>query len=254
MEENKNNKLLKKANEEKYKWSKKYEDLMAEKKAVEKECRQINRKYNELKAENERIIKRAEKKGQLLLADYAALKSRAQGLVDALDSISHAPVPANEREYILWFVTAKNIAGGAISEWDAANEVQSWNQDKEPPQPESITALKIIQQIKSFTDPQGFIKQLCDEVLGKEVEVITNLTNEELQENINKIKYRIKLHAENENLKQYLWNLVHAVGRLLDDKYSEGDELVRNELWRAMHRSGDQAREYLQNLHTPTTK
>ena len=44
---------------------------------------------------------------------------RGHRILDVLEKIAHAPVPANEREYMSWFVTAKNIAGGAISEWEA---------------------------------------------------------------------------------------------------------------------------------------
>lgn len=54
-----------------------------------------------------------------------------QRLLDVLKSIEHAPVPANDREYISWFVTAKNIAGGAISDYEAENEVQQWKGEGE---------------------------------------------------------------------------------------------------------------------------
>lgn len=65
---------------------------------------------------------------------YTALKDKAQErekvLVEALEKILHAPVPANDREYMSWFVTAKNVAGGAISEWEAAKEVASYTHGK----------------------------------------------------------------------------------------------------------------------------
>jgi hypothetical protein len=51
-------------------------------------------------------------------------------LLDVLQKIVHAPVPANEREYISWFVTAKNIAGGAISDYEADREVRQWKGGK----------------------------------------------------------------------------------------------------------------------------
>lgn len=64
------------------------------------------------------------------IAGAAAEHERAQGqirnLLDTLEKIVHAPVPANEREYISWFVTAKNIAGGTISAYEAEVEVQQW--------------------------------------------------------------------------------------------------------------------------------
>lgn len=76
---------------------------------------------------------------------------------------------------------------------------------------------------------------------------ITKFSDEELQAIAAETKLRIHLQAKNSNLRDHLWALVHAVGRLLDDKYSEGDEKVRNQLWTDMHRTGDKAREYLQN-------
>lgn len=42
-----------------------------------------------------------------------------------------------------------------------------WAEEKPFAESEAITAIKIIQQIKAFTDPKGFIKQLCDQVLGQ---------------------------------------------------------------------------------------
>ena len=49
------------------------------------------------------------------------------------------------------------------------NEKAKWGRiDKHTTSPESITALKIIQQIKSMTDPEGFVKKLCDHVLRKD--------------------------------------------------------------------------------------
>jgi hypothetical protein len=53
---------------------------------------------------------------------------RIKSLRDTLEQIIHAPVPANEREYMAWFVTAKNVAGGAISNDDAEIEVAGYNQ------------------------------------------------------------------------------------------------------------------------------
>lgn len=79
---------------------------------------------------------------------------------------------------------------------------------------------------------------------------ITKFSDEELQAISAETKLRIHLQAKNSNLRDHLWALVYAVGRLLDDKYSEGDEKVRNQLWTDMHRTGDKAREYLQNSET----
>lgn len=75
---------------------------------------------------------------------------------------------------------------------------------------------------------------------------ITALSEEALDDQIEMLKEKIKLRTQNEFLQNHLWELVHAVGRLLDDKYTEGDEAVRKHLWTAMHHTGDKAREYLQ--------
>lgn len=53
---------------------------------------------------------------------------RIQSLRDTLEQIIHAPVPANDREYMSWFVAAKNIAGGAISDDDAEVEVAKYKE------------------------------------------------------------------------------------------------------------------------------
>lgn len=65
-----------------------------------------------------------------LQAELRQEKEQVKVLVDALEKIVHAPVPANEREYMSWFVTAKNVAGGAISDWEAAKEVASYTQGR----------------------------------------------------------------------------------------------------------------------------
>lgn len=82
------------------------------------------------------------------------------------------------------------------------------------------------------------------------MEDITKLSEEQLQQKSSELAYRIRLHAANQNLKDALWALIHAVGRLLDDKYSEGDAAVRKQLWTAMHRTADEAREYLQKMES----
>lgn len=61
-------------------------------------------------------------------SNYSALKERAEKLLTVLESIVHAPVPANGNEYISWFITAKNIAGGAISEWNAVEQIAAWKE------------------------------------------------------------------------------------------------------------------------------
>lgn len=53
---------------------------------------------------------------------------RAQILLDTLEKIVHAPVPANADEYISWFITAKNIAGGALSEYVANIELAKYKE------------------------------------------------------------------------------------------------------------------------------
>jgi hypothetical protein len=79
---------------------------------------------------------------------------------------------------------------------------------------------------------------------------VTKLSEKELEYLSDQFKEKISLHAKNANLRQHLWALVHAVGRLLDDKYSEGDAAVRNQLWKDMHNTGDAAREYLQDIES----
>lgn len=81
---------------------------------------------------------------------------------------------------------------------------------------------------------------------------ITKFSDAELKAIGEETKKRIDLRIKNSRLTEHLWELVHAVGRLLDDKYSEGDEKVRNQLWRDMHRTADNAREYLHSLDKPT--
>jgi hypothetical protein len=80
------------------------------------------------------------------------------------------------------------------------------------------------------------------------MEDITKLSDEQLSKLICETEARVKLRIEKCALQQYLWDLVHAVGRLLDDKYSDGDELTRQNLWSDMHKTADLAREYLQNI------
>lgn len=58
------------------------------------------------------------------------LEQRASRLFVALEFIANAPAPANEREYISWFLTAKNIAGGAVANWNAETEIAAWNAGK----------------------------------------------------------------------------------------------------------------------------
>jgi hypothetical protein len=63
----------------------------------------------------------------ILLKQKQELIERCNGLADALQKIANAPVPANEREYISWFVTAKNMAAGALSELEAKDYVNQLN-------------------------------------------------------------------------------------------------------------------------------
>lgn len=77
---------------------------------------------------------------------------------------------------------------------------------------------------------------------------ITKLSDSELQELSSVYGRNVQLSGQNECLRDNLWALVRAVGRLLDDKYSEGDEKVRNQLWKDMHTTADKARSYLEDL------
>lgn len=56
-----------------------------------------------------------------------------------------------------------------------------------------------------------------------------------------------ELEKQNKQLKQQLWLLVLAQGRMLD-KYSEGDDTVKQKLWTNLHSAGIQAREYLESI------
>lgn len=59
-------------------------------------------------------------------AEHDRANKRMQGLIDVFKKIVHTSVPANELEYMSWFVAVKNIAGGVISEWEAENEIKQW--------------------------------------------------------------------------------------------------------------------------------
>ena len=74
---------------------------------------------------------------------------------------------------------------------------------------------------------------------------ITDMSDEQLNDLASCLREKLKLRAKNEDLTNHLWAVVRAVGRLLDDKYTEGDEAVRKGLWTALHRTADEAREYL---------
>jgi acyl-CoA-binding protein len=90
-----------------------------------------------------------------LQQEHAALKDRSDKLLEVLEQIVHARVPANEREYISWFVTAKNIAGGAISNWAAESETLAWKEEEEYPKltPEQIEERKAA--IDWYRNPDG---------------------------------------------------------------------------------------------------
>lgn len=47
-----------------------------------------------------------------------------------------------------------------------------------------------------------------------------------------------------DKLHDLAWGLVRAQGRMVD-KWSEGDEAVKNDLWKALHTAGNELREYL---------
>lgn len=85
------------------------------------------------------------------------------------------------------------------------------------------------------------------------MEDVIKLSDKQLQQQIIETEARLRLRAQNHNLKGCLWGLIHAVGRLLDDKYTEGDAAVRKEAWTAMHRAADEAREYLENIDNQKT-
>lgn len=82
----------------------------------------------------------------------------------------------------------------------------------------------------------------------KFIDELLTLPNDQLSAVGAALKEKIDLRIQNGLLQEHLWKVVRAVGRLLDDKFSEGDEAVRNQLWRDMHRSVDKAREYLENI------
>lgn len=90
-------------------------------------------KYDELAVENERLndqCQRQHEKNKIaseqytrLSAEHRQLKARCEKMADVFRTIINAPVPGNAFQYMAWFVTAKNIAGGAISEWEAEQYV-----------------------------------------------------------------------------------------------------------------------------------
>lgn len=57
------------------------------------------------------------------------------------------------------------------------------------------------------------------------------------------------MNKEQENLKfkEHLWALIYAQGRMID-RWSDGDDAVKKELWGELHSKGAQAREYLESI------
>lgn len=94
------------------------------------------------------------------IAGATAEARLSKRLLDTLEQIVHAPVPANEREYISWFITAKNIAGGAISAYEAENEALQWK-GKEP-QPVEYMPIHP-EDAKKSDCPKQFPMHLLDE-------------------------------------------------------------------------------------------
>jgi hypothetical protein len=133
---------------------------------------------NEINAIAERIAERiADKlmvivKKQLGVTDespnaYQEVKVRAEKMVDVFRMIVNAPVPANEREYISWFITAKNIAGGAMSEWEAEmymNALDAWNgnEQKKGGEADDLGTCKECGTRKATTDYNGHQYYVCD--------------------------------------------------------------------------------------------
>jgi hypothetical protein len=76
-------------------------------------------KYDEERKERVHL----DKENDILKINYQQLKERCDKMLDVFKMIVNAPVPANDREYISWFITAKNIAGGVISEMEAEEYV-----------------------------------------------------------------------------------------------------------------------------------
>lgn len=97
------------------------------------------------------------------IAGATAVHERAQklikGLLEGLEQIVHAPVPVNEREYMSWFVTAKNVAGGAIAAYEAEIETEQWKQGKEGEKPGESATYNLTTDEKK--------KLLCGKIEGR---------------------------------------------------------------------------------------
>lgn len=63
-------------------------------------------------------------------AENERLKKSITHLMDVFKMITNMPVPATEEEYMSWFVYVKNMAGGAISEWEAEKYVKQFKDGK----------------------------------------------------------------------------------------------------------------------------
>jgi hypothetical protein len=84
-----------------------------------------------------------------------ALRARCERMEDVLIQIQHSPVPANEWEYISWFITCKNIAGGMLSEIEADKFMIEQNVEKKVPKltPEQIAQRK--EAVEWYRNPGG---------------------------------------------------------------------------------------------------
>lgn len=55
------------------------------------------------------------------------------------------------------------------------------------------------------------------------------------------------IQEENKQLKELLWRVVKAQGRM-QDRWAEGDDAVKKEIWQNLHNEGMAAREFLDSI------
>lgn len=109
--------------------------------------------YDQMDAETTKASIYATDAYERLHKRYEEVKGKAEKLLDVLEMISNAPVPANEREYISWVITTKNISGGAISEYEADKALQDWEEGQlSPKEYLACTVVAIAEEVSKDAD------------------------------------------------------------------------------------------------------
>lgn len=158
-------------------------------------------RYDELKAENE------------------GLKKSMAHVMDVFKMMTNMPVPATEKEYMSWFVYVKNMAGGAISEWEAEKEVQEFKDGKVK---EAITKENNTMENKkstaSYTKGEWYLQEYtdaytnivrCDNGKGHETLFIANTP----QSNLPEARANAQLMAAAPDLLESLQEIIAIIDR-----------------------------------------